>query len=504
LAQSNVSQRCKAISDLGGIGDIGLRYGLDGSVAFDPERTKASRKRPRRSRIDQIGSQGNNPVAMDDSAIAETRYARSNDVNIAYQTIGSGPLDIVIVPGSISHVEFIHELPGYTAFLSRLSRFARVVTFDKRGQGLSDRVAGVPSLEERMDDVRAVMDAIGSKRSVLVAFSEGAAMSILFATTYPEQISHLVLIGSFMRAGYSISDDAFEGAINAMVAAWGTGQVMKRVMGSDGRNAREIALFGKFERLSCSPGAFKTLMLMNRRIDVTSILPTVRVPTLVLHSRADESVPVAEGQKLAASIPDAQYIEYDHLPHACFAGDSDKLIGDIEEFVIGHRDSASPDLERVLATVLFTDIVDSTQRAAQMGDEKWRRLLDEHDRVAQQTVESHRGKLVKSTGDGILATFDGPGRAVRCALSFGAAARQLGLPLRAGLHTGEIEVRGRDIGGIAVHSAARVMAQSGPNEVLVSRVVTDLVAGAGLKFSDRGSFELKGIPGRWDLFAASM
>jgi class 3 adenylate cyclase/pimeloyl-ACP methyl ester carboxylesterase len=438
---------------------------------------------------------------MADFAMPETRYALSGDINIAYQTMGHGPLDIVIVPGSISHVEFQHELPGYSAFLHRLSGFARVVTFDKRGQGLSDRVSGVPSLEERMDDVRAVMDVVGSKRTILLGFSEGSPMSVLFAATYPERVSHLVLVGGYANAWRT--DEAFEAFVTATVAAWGTGLSMKRVIGTHDGNEREIALLGKLERLSCSPGAFKTLMLMNRRIDVRSILPSVRVPVLVLHSRADARVPVAEGQKLAAAIPDAKYIEYDDLPHACFAGPCERLIGDIEEFVTGHRDGAFPETDRVLATVLFTDIVGSTRMAVEVGDHRWHELLDRHDRLAKQTVEKHRGIFVKSTGDGILATFDGPGRAVRCALAFGAASQQMGLPLRAGLHTGEIEVRGRDVGGIAVHAAARVMAQSGANEVLVSRVVTDLVAGAGLKFTERGAFELKGIPGQWELFAAA-
>jgi class 3 adenylate cyclase len=438
---------------------------------------------------------------MTDLGMPETRYAHSGDINIAYQTMGDGPLDIVIVPGSISHVEFNHELPGYSAFLRRLSSFARVASFDKRGQGLSDRVSGVPSLEERMDDVRAVMDAIGSQRAVLTGFSEGSPMSILFAATYPERVSHLILIGGFARPFRS--DDAFEAFLTATVAAWGTGQSMKSVIGTQDGNEHEMSLLGKFERLSCSPGAFKTLMLMNRRIDVTSILPSVRVPALVLHSRADARVPTAEGRKLAAAIPASKYIEYDDLPHACHAGACEGLIGDIEEFVTGHRDGAFPETDRVLATVLFTDIVDSTRLAVKVGDQRWHELLDRHDRLAKQTVEKHRGNFVKSTGDGILATFDGPGRAVRCALAFGAAAQQIGLPLRAGLHTGEIEVRGQDVGGIAVHAAARVMAQSSANEVLVSRVVTDLVAGAGLKFTERGAFDLKGIPGQWDLFAAA-
>jgi class 3 adenylate cyclase len=279
--------------------------------------------------------------------------------------------------------------------------------------------------------------------------------------------------------------------------------MMKRVAPSVAANADAVAQFAKFERLSASPGAVKSFMLLNAQIDVSSILPTVRVPTLVLHRQKDIVVPLDLGRELAAQIHDAKFIEYPGGDHAFFTGDVEALLGDIEEFVTGHRDSSSGDLERVLSTVLFTDIVDSTRSAAAIGDQAWRRLLDSHDRLAIQTVAKHRGILVKSTGDGILATFDGPGRAVRCALAFGAAAKQIGLPLRAGLHTGEIELRGRDVGGVAVHAAARVMAISQPDEVLVSRVVTDLVAGAGLKFAERGPHELKGLPGRWDLFAAS-
>jgi class 3 adenylate cyclase len=283
----------------------------------------------------------------------------------------------------------------------------------------------------------------------------------------------------------------------------GTGEMLKTVAPSQATNPDAITQFGKFQRLSSTPGAFKTIITLNRQIDVTSILPTVRVPTLVLHRQADAQVTAAHGRNLAAQIPGAKYIEYSGPDHLFWTDDTENVLGDIEEFITGHRDNSSIDLERVLATVLFTDIVESTRNAAQVGDLRWRQLLDNHDHLARQMVEKHRGSLVKSTGDGILATFDGPGRAVRCALSFGTAAQQIGLPLRAGLHTGEIELRGRDIGGIAVHAAARVMAQSGSNEVLVSRVVTDLVAGAGLKFAERGSFELKRLPGRWDLFAAS-
>ena len=327
-------------------------------------------------------------------------------------------------------------------------------------------------------------------------------MSVLFAATYPERIARLVLVGAWVRV--SAPDDVFRERMERAVKAWGTGQVLKTVFKSQATNPDAVAQLAKLERFSSSPGALRTYLTLNRQVDASSILPLLQIPTLVLHRRGDAQVDVAIGREIAKQIPGARYIEYPDGDHAFWTGDVESLLLDIEEFVTGRRDSASPDLERVLATVLFTDIVDSTKRAAQMGDEKWRKLLDEHDRVAGQMVENHRGKLVKSTGDGILATFDRPGRAVKCALSFGAAARRIGLPLRAGLHTGEIEVRGRDIGGITVHAAARVMAQSGSNEVLVSRVVTELVAGAGLKFSERGSFELKGLPGRWDLFAASV
>jgi class 3 adenylate cyclase len=437
---------------------------------------------------------------MTDFVMPETHYALSGDVNLAYQVMGDGAVDIIMVPGFISHIEFRHELPGYTASLRRLSSFARVVTFDKRGQGLSDRVSDAPSLEQRMDDVRAIMDAIGSRRATLFGHSEGCAMSALFAATYPERVSGLILFGGYVtRRDLNIAE-----VVEQRVKFWGTGAMLKRVAPSLAADPAAIAQFAKFERLSASPGAVRAFTMLNSQIDVSFILPAVRVPTLVLHNQGDVQVPIERGRELAASILDAKLIEYPGGDHIFTTGDVEAALGDVEEFITGHRESSSSDLERVLATVLFTDIVDSTRSAATMGDQAWRRLLDNHDQLAIQTIEKHRGTLVKSTGDGILATFDGPGRAVRCALAFGAASKQIGLPLRAGLHTGEIEIRGQDIGGIAVHAAARVMAQSQPSEVLVSRVVTDLVAGAGLKFAERGSHELKGLPGRWDLFAATI
>jgi pimeloyl-ACP methyl ester carboxylesterase len=439
---------------------------------------------------------------MSEFTLPETRYALSGDVNIAYQVMGNGSLDIIIVPGLISHVEFLHELTGYTAFLRRLSTFARVITFDKRGQGLSDRISGAPSLEQRMDDVCAVMDAIGSRRAALLGFSEGGAMSILFAATYPDRVAQLLLFGSF-AARSAFQRGNLEERVAGIVKAWGTAELTRTVIPSQ-TSQDAISQFAKLERLSASPGAIRTLVLLNAEIDVRPILPAVQVPTLVLHRNQDARVPIEIGHDLAAKIPNAKFIEYPGRDHAFWSGDTGSLLGDIEEFVTGHRDNSSSEVERVLATVLFTDIVNSTRSAAAMGDQAWRQSLDSHDQLAKQMVAKHRGNLIKSTGDGILATFDGPGRGVRCALALGTAAQQIGLPLRAGLHTGEIEIRGNDIGGIAVHAAARVMAQSQPSEVLVSRVVTDLVAGTGLKFSERGAHELKGLPGRWDLFAASV
>jgi len=440
---------------------------------------------------------------MIDFKLPETRYAQSGDVSIAYQVMGDGPIDLILVPGFISHIEFQHELPGYTAFLRRLAGFARVVTFDKRGQGMSDRMSGAPSLEMRMEDVRAVMDTMGSKHAVLVGFSEGGCMSMLFAATYPERVSHLILLGCFSRSADRLSDEAWEARLEQIVRLWGTGELTKTIAPSEAVDPAVIAKYAKWERLASSPGALRILLQLNRQIDVTAILPTLQVPALVLHSKADLQVPVDLGRKLAAAISGAKYIEYPTGDHAVWTANNETMLGDIEEFVTGRRDHGAVEFERVLSTVLFTDIVDSTRSATAMGDERWLRLLDNHDQIAREMVVKHRGSLVKSTGDGVLATFDGPGRAVRCALAFGSAAKQIGLSVRAGLHTGEIEIRGDDIAGIAVHAAARVMSQCVSDEVLVSRVVTDLVAGAGLKFAERGSYELKGLPGRWDLFAAS-
>ena len=441
---------------------------------------------------------------MTDFQLPETHYAQSGDVSIAYQVMGDGPIDLILVPGFISHIEYMHELTGFTACMRSLASFARVVTFDKRGQGLSDRMSGAPSLEVRMDDVRAIMDAISSKRAALVGFSEGGCMSVLFAATYPERVSHLVLIGCFSRSADRLASDAWEARLEEIVKDWGAGELIKRVAPSEAGKPAAVAQFAKFERLQAAPALCGRSLQLNRRSmsqqscrrsrcrrSYSIVMPIFKCP-----SRSAASSPP---QFRASNISNITLAD-----HAFWTGEHEAMLGDIEEFITGHREhGAARELERVLATVLFTDIVGSTRSAAEMGDQRWIRLLGDHDKLALELVGRHRGNLVKSTGDGVVATFDGPGRAVRCALAFGSAAKEIGLPVRAGLHTGEIEIRGKDIGGIAVHAAARVMSHSGSNEVLVSRVVTDLVAGAGLKFAERGSFELKGLPGHWDLFAAS-
>lgn len=438
--------------------------------------------------------------------IPETHYARSGNVSIAYQVMGDGPIDLIMVPGILSHVEFFHELPGYTDFLRRLAVFARVISFDKRGQGLSDRLAGSPTLDERMDDLDAVMRSIGISRAALFGYSEGAAMSALFSATYPGRVSHLVLYGGFAR--FTNCDDYTDMfSLEQMVRGvkyWGSGSSMKLFAPSLAGDTEAIKHWGKGERLIVSPSSFQAMLETNALIDVRAILPELRLPVLVLHNEADIAVPVANGRYLAKHIPGARYIEYpagDHQPWS--QKNKEVLSGDIEEFVTGRREAVVEDVERVLATVLFTDIVDSTKQAVSLGDSTWHHLLDEHDKLARRTVEQHRGRLIKMTGDGILATFDGPGRAIKCAVALSGGTARLGLRLRAGLHTGEVELRGEDIAGVAVNTAARIMAEAGPGETLVSRVVTDLVAGAGVNFIGRAPCELKGLPGRWDLFAAS-
>ncbi len=431
--------------------------------------------------------------------LPETRYARSGDVRIAYQVVGTGQRDLIFVPGYISHLEHAWEEPGYVHLVSRLSAHSRVIMFDKRGTGLSDRPALLPTLEERMDDVRAVMDAAGSERAAIFGISEGGAMCMLFAATYPERTQALVLYGSYGHfPAWVIPPDRFDASIEAIDRTWGTGASLP--VFAPGRVDDEPfkRWWARFERLGASPSAAIALMHMNNSIDIRHVLPSIRVPTLVLHRTGDRRVSVEAGRFLGATIPGARYVEMPGADHVAWVGDTDRLADEIEEFVTGSR--ADPEPDRVLATVMFTDIVGSTQRAEELGDRRWRGLLDRHDAIVRREIERFRGHEVKTLGDGFLATFGGAARAVRCALSTSEAVQSLGLQVRSGIHTGEIEVKGDDIGGIAVHIAARIAGLAQGNQVLASRTVRDLVAGSNLRFLDFGAHALKGIAEPMTLF----
>jgi class 3 adenylate cyclase len=431
-----------------------------------------------------------------------THYARSGDVHIAYQGFGAGPINLVVVPGFVSNIENYWDEPDLARFLRRLGSYARVVTFDKRGTGMSDRVAELPGLEQRMDDLRAVMDAAGMEQAAVLGISEGAPLSILFAATYPDRCRALVLYGSFSRFSHWFpNEEALAAFFGYVEQAWGSGGSVQRFAPSRANDAAFQHWWGRNERLGASPAAVTALMRMNSQIDISGILPAVRVPTLVIHRTGDKTVNVEGGRDVAAHIPGARLVEFPGDDHLYFAGEnSDDIADAIEEFLTGSR--APVAVDRVLATVLFTDIVGSTEKAAALGDQRWRDLLDSHHATIRRNLARFRGHEVKTTGDGFLATFDGPARGVRCACAIADEIRPLGIEVRAGLHTGECEMIGDDVGGIAVHIGARVAALAGAGEVLVSSTVKDLVAGSGLHFGDRGSQSLKGIPGEWRIFAA--
>ena len=440
-------------------------------------------------------------------AIPETRYAKAGDgVHIAYQVTGAGPLDVVMVPGFVSHVELAWDMPFYASMLRRLGSFARVISFDKRGTGLSDRTADVATLEQRMDDVRTVMDAVGVDRVALWGISEGGPMALLFAATYPDRTSALVLQGTFARDPEA-SDHEFgfppeppAAFIAEWEAQWGTGEVLATYYfpsAADDPGMR--AKFARWERNGASPGAMAAVLKMIHAIDVRSILSTISVPTLVVHCTGDRAVPVEHGRYLAEHLPGARYIELPGDDHLTLREGDHGVFDDIEEFLTGTR--PEPEFDRVLKTVLFTDIVQSTERVVSMGDRRWHELLDAHDAAVRRELERFRGQEVKTTGDGFLACFDGPVRAIRCAQAITDGARTLGIEVRAGLHTGECETRGDDLAGVAVHIAARVASLAQAGEVLCSRTVTDLVAGSGIGFADRGVHTLKGVPGTWQTFA---
>jgi class 3 adenylate cyclase len=384
--------------------------------------------------------------------------------------------------------------------MQRLASFSRLILFDKRETGLSDRVAGIATLEERMDDVRAVMDAVGSEQAAVFGISEGGPMSILFAATYPERTSALVVYGSFPEFSYWIpTPEALEQLLTKIEQGWGTCVTLPMFAPNFVEDAQFRHWWARFERSGASPGAVKALMRMNSEINISHVLPAIRVPTLILHRAEDTAVTVEGSRFMAERIPGAKYVELSGRDHVPMLGDADAILDEIEEFLTGTRLGAETD--RALLTVLFTDIVGSTERAAELGDRRWRDLLDSHRTVMRHELARYRGREVATTGDGFLATFDGPARAIRCAIGAREAVRQLGLEIRAGLHTGECELLGEDVGGIAVHIGARVAASARPGEVLVSSTVKDLVAGSGLQFEDRGTRTLKGIPDEWRLFA---
>ena len=439
--------------------------------------------------------------------VPQTRYAKSGGVNIAYQVVGDGPIDLVLVPGWLSNIDVFWEEPRLARLLTRLASFSRLILFDKRGTGLSDRVSDMPSLEVRMDDVRAVMDAVGSQRAALFGYSEGGAMCILCAAPYPDRASALIMAGSFARRTlapdypWGPAAEQQRAFIDQMEADWGGSVGIEDRSPSLAHDERYRQWWARWLRSSASPAAAANLMRMNMEIDVRHVLPAVRVPTLLLHSIDDRLIEVGASRYMAAQIPGAKLVELrgiDHIPWGC---DSDQIVDEIEEFITGARPGAEPD--RVLATVLFTDIVGATERASQVGDRSWHDLLDSHHALVRRELENFRGREIDTAGDGFLATFDGPARAVRCACAISKAVRALGLEIRAGLHTGECELMGDKLGGIAVHTGARVAAEAQASEVLVSSTVKDLVAGSGLTFLDRGVQSLKGIPGEWRLFAVA-
>ena len=428
----------------------------------------------------------------------ETKYARAGAVSIAYQAFGSGRLDLVLLSTFWNQIEHHWELPSFARALERLASFARVVMLDKRGSGLSDRVGGTPSAEERMDDIRAVMEAVGSGRAALLGASEGGTLSALFAATYPEQVEALIIYGSTARWADSLSDSTLELMNEYFESAWGSGDFAAVIAPTLSDDEDFHRWFARLERLTATPGAARDLMRWNAEIDVRAALPAITAPTLVLHRSGDIAVPIEGGRYLAEHIPGARFVEFPGDEHYPFVGDVDRVLGEIEEFLTGERPRRT--IDRALATVLFTDIVHSTERAAALGDRRWHDLLQRHDAAVRRELERFDGREIKRTGDGFLATFDGPARGVRCAAAIRDALAQLGLEVRSGLHTGECELFDDDIGGIAVHIAARVNGLAGAHEVLVSGTVKDLVVGSEIEFAPRGEAALKGIPGRWPLF----
>jgi pimeloyl-ACP methyl ester carboxylesterase len=439
----------------------------------------------------------------------ETHYARTPDGAIAYQIVGEGPLDLVFIGPWVSNVDVMWEEPRLARLLEHLARFSRLICFDRRGTGASDSVAldTLPSLEQWSDDARAVMLAAGSQRAAVLGVGQGGDLAMLFAASHPELTSALVLVNSTARylddVDYAVGFP--EGLSSSMMdkihESWGSGRAVHFLAPSTVGDERFQRWYGRYERLAMGPRAARVIHGLQLENDLRAVLPAIRVPTLVLHRVGDRTIPVLNGRYLAKHIPGAKYVELPGADHLVFIGETATLLGEIEEFLTGTREV--PEIDRVLATVLFTDIVGSTERAVALGDRAWRALLDSHNEIARRELSRHRGQEVEFTGDGLLARFDGPGRAIRCALAITETVRGLGIEVRAGLHTGEIELAGDAVRGIAVHIGARVASEAAAGEVLVSSTVRDLVAGSGIRFADRGSHVLKGVPGEWRLFSAS-
>lgn len=440
--------------------------------------------------------------------VPAVRYARCEDgAHIAYQVFGDGPIDLVVVPGFISHLEHFWESPAFARLHRQLGSFARVIIFDKRGTGLSDQTAQLPDIDRRMLDLCAVIDTVGSERPSLFGISEGGAMSILYAATYPERVRSLVVFASFAMAvstddhALGVPAERMQETGDYLGRGWGTGVGLQSFAPSLAGDEEARLWWARLQRLSASPGAAIALLTSYNLVDVRSALPLVRAPTLVLHRTEDRIVDVRLGREIAEGIPEARMIEYPGADHLLPTTNVDDIVDDLADFLTGSAPDREPD--RRLATVLFTDIVSSTEQLGHVGDATWGHVLDRHDQFVEAAVERYGGRFVKHTGDGALALFDGPSRAVRCAQSITSADAGAGVAVRAGLHTGEIVERGDDISGIAVHLAQRVSSEAAGGEVFVSRTVVDLVAGSGLRFTDRGEHHLKGIDASWRLFAVT-
>jgi len=437
---------------------------------------------------------------------SETRYARSGDLSIAYQVVGEGPFDLVYVPGWVSNIDLMWDEPGYAAFLERLASFSRLIIFDKRGTGLSDPVPldQLPTLEQRMDDVRAVMDAAGSARAALLGHSEGGNMCVLFSATYPERTSALVLVGCYAKRirsddyPWAPAAEDREREIEETEARWGSPDMLRALAPSKANDEAFERWVGRYLRQSASPKAAAALLRMNTQIDVREILPTIQVPTILIYRSDDVDVDVDEGRYMAERIPGARFVELPGGDHTMWTGDAAAILDEIEEFLTGVKRGPEPD--RVLATVLFTDVVGSTELATRLGDRAWRDLLARHHAAVRRELDRWRGREVDTAGDGFLATFDGPARAIRCAVAAVESVRGIGMEIRAGVHTGEVELVAGGVRGITVHIGARVAALAGPGEVLVSQTVKDLSAGSGLTFEDAGEHELKGVPNHWRIY----